>query len=146
MVSDRPDHDVDAFTNALGEMGDMVDDAILNAYKNKEGFTRTLRLGKVEPKVIYSAWDCDGDEVPPNNLNDIPFKGTFVVVADYESFWDVKGDGEAYIAGPVTNPTWLELAILANEAIHVTGDEHHVFFEGVDLVDDGKALKLYFGS
>ena len=153
------DTDVDLFTDALVEMGDIVDDAIASAYKGKEGFVRKLKLGNLESKVIYSAWDCDGDAVPPNNLNDVPFEGTFMVVADYDSYWDsTGGNGEAYINGPVTNPTWLELAILANEAIHTTGDTHHCFFEGAQVCHpylvgtggsneaQGKALTLYFGS
>ena len=141
------DADVDLFTDALVEMGDIVDDAIASAYKGKEGFVKKLQFGSLESKVIYSAWDCDGNNIPPNNLNDVPFYGTFIVVADYDSFWDSTGEGEMYISGDtVTDPTWLELAILANEAIHTTGDDHHCFFEGAEVTDDGKALKLYFGS
>jgi len=146
MVKDST-HDVDAFTDRLGELGDIVDDAIADAYKSKEGFAKKLKLGNLESKVIYSAWDCDGDSVPPNNLYDVPHQGTFVVIAEYDSFWDESGSkGESYISEPVTNPTWLQLAILANEAMHVTRDFHHCFFESVDIIDDGKALKLWFGS
>jgi len=146
MVSDIPNYDSDAYGQALADMGDIVDEAIFKAYKGKEGFAKKLKLGNVSSKVIYSAWDCDGHDVPQNNLDDIPHRGTFMIIADYHSFWDETGSGELYIAGPVTDPTWLELTILANEAMHVTGDFHHCFFESVDLVDSGKALKLWFGS
>jgi hypothetical protein len=146
MVSDMPGHDIDAYTDALMKISDIVDDAIAKAYQSKEGFARKLKLGNLESKIIYSAWDCEGEAVPQNNLDEIPHRGTFVVIADYDSFWDSAGSGEMYISEPVTDPTWLELAILANEAMHVTGDFHHCFFESVDVIDDGKALKLWYGS
>lgn len=143
MVKDSDMENVDAFIDALDEMNQIVDDAVAESQTGKGGFIRKLHNGILESKVFYSAWIDSEDEVPVNNLHEIAFKGTYTVVADYNSFW---GEGEIYISEPVTDPTWLQLAVLANEAIHTTGDFHHIFFEGADLVDKNKAIMLYFGS
>ena len=136
-------------TDVLMDIQDRVDEAILKQNTGKAGFVKKLQHGERLDVVIYSAYSEYDEETdtPIDNLDEVPFEGTFVVVADYWDFWDsTGGNGEIYISEPVTNPTWLELTLLANEAMHVTGDYHHCFFEGVNLMDDGKALKLSFGS
>ena len=137
----------DPYGDALGDMQDRVDAAIAKHNAGKAGFVKKLQRGERLDVVIYSAYDNDVEnDIPIDNLDEIPHKGTFVVVSDYESCWDYTGYGELYISEPVTDPTWLELAILANESIHVTGDYHHIFFESVEVVDKGRAIMLYFGS
>lgn len=78
--------------------------------------------------VFYSAYPTNkmGDAL--NNLNDTAIVGTVVLVAETDEFW---GEGGNYISEPITNPTWLELAVLANKMIVTTGDYHHKFFENI---------------
>lgn len=138
----------DPYSDALGDIQDRVDAAIAENDVGKTGFIKKLQRGERLDVVIYSAYENDVEnDIPIDNLDEIPHRGTFVVVNDYDSFWDsTGGNGESYISEPVTDPTWLELAIHANESMHVTGDYHHCFLENVQVVDNGKALKLSFGS
>lgn len=92
--------------------------------------------------VYYSAYKLDAKSLPVNNLNKVAARGTFVVVASHDDFW---GEGENFVSEPVTNPTWLQLAVLANKSIECTGDRHHSFFEGICKQADG-TLRLVFGS
>jgi hypothetical protein len=61
-------------------------------------------------------------------MNDTAIVGTVVMAAEHDGFW---GMGEDYVSEPITNPTWLELAVLADKMIRTTGDYHHIFFENV---------------
>lgn len=145
------------YNRLVTEMTDKVDAAIVAAGENnKEEFVRRLKRG-VAKLVIYSAYEVV-DDMPVNNLDDIAFKGTFVVTGDYDKYWDGMGGwhkaatgyqsepktGGAYESYTITDPTWLELAVLANECIISTNDLHHVFFEGAEQKED--VLRLYFGS
>lgn len=68
-------------------------------------------------------------------MDKVAIVGTVVLMAKHDEFW---GEGKDYLSEPVTNPTWLDLAILADEAIVATGDYHHQFFEGV--APNGKGI------
>lgn len=107
-------------------------------------------------KVLYSAYDTDNDRIPVNNLDKVAVKGgPYNVVVHGDDFF---GDGADYVSEKTyTNPTFLELSVEANKSIYVTKDEHHVFFEGVEVVDHldyllesgsspNGVIKLYFGS
>lgn len=63
------------------------------------------------------------------DMNDIAIEGKAVLVAPFDEFW--ADEGEDYRSEVVENPTWLDLAVLADEAINTTGDYHHHFFEGI---------------
>lgn len=128
----------DMYNAALNEMKHVVGQACIDA-------------GHKDAHVIYSAWayhNFHGHVVPFNNLNIVPYRGSFIVTAPHDDFW---GEGEDYRSAVVLkDPTWLDLAVYANEAISVTGDYHHVFFEGVDRIrhpdKDYDELRLCFGS
>ena len=128
-------------------MQDKVDAAI-KKFRNGEGkdkFVNSLKRGPSDVVVIYSAYSHDKDDLPTDNLDEIAFEGTFTVVCE-KSKYDLWRDeySQDYKSAPVTNPTWLDLAVLANESIHTTRDFHHVFFEGAEQKDD--ELYLSFGS
>lgn len=148
----------DEYINRLDAINDKVDAAIVaSGENNKEEFIKRLTRG-VAKLVIYSAYEVV-DDMPINNLDDVAFKGTFVVTGFYDRYWDGMGgwykfatgykneskSGGAYKSDPITDPTWLQLAVLANECIIATNDLHHVFFEGIDANGDG-TLRLLFGS
>ena len=141
------DYDYDKYYDLVDEMQDTIDAAIAAS-------------GREEKPLIYSAYDDDENEMPINNLNEVAFKGTFTVIYAHSNFWDGRGIGllgvpaeeqgggepcgRPYRSEEVTDPTWLTLAVLANEAILTTNDLHHVFLESV--TQDGDELELHFGS
>ncbi len=124
-------------------------EAAINASYNdaKEKFVDALKHGMIVGAVIYSAYDTDEKtDLPIDNLDQIPFKGTFTVVGDYDKFWEFgTNTGCEYESEPITDPTMLQLAVLANECIHTTNDHHHVYFESVAKTGND-TLRLSFGS
>ena len=79
-------------------------------------------------RVYYSAYKTDSDGNPINNLRDVAVEGKVILTQGHDEFW---GDGEPYQSDVIENPTWLDLAILANDMIEMTGDYHHIFLEKV---------------
>ena len=102
--------------------------------------------GHTGHRVVYSAYDTDEAGLPVDNLDEVPVRGTFRVLGEYVEFWDSSTDktGEEYVSDVITDPTWLQLAVMANRAIEVTGDQHHVYLEAVR--EEGGLLVLQFGS
>ena len=79
--------------------------------------------------VIYSAYETDDElNIPINNLNDVAVEGKVIFAQSGDDFF---GNGKSYTSKVYENPTWLDVAVVANEAIEATGDDHHVFLEGV---------------
>jgi hypothetical protein len=101
---------------------------------------------KNECLVQFSAYSEDKNGLPVNNLNEIALKGKVIVIQKYDPFW---GKGKDYTSKIVTNPTWRDLSIIANEMIHITGDKHHIYLEGFEIIKTEKGIKhieLYMGS
>lgn len=54
-----------------------------------------------------------------------------------------------YISPVMEDPTWLEVALLANDMINMTGDNHHIFLEAIYpdedkfSLDDKSFVKIY---
>lgn len=146
----------DIYGERIAEMQDRIDIAIFEKHGKKGVFVHALKHGERVDAVIYSAYDNDiNDDLPIDNLDVVPFKGTYTVVGEYDEFWDGRGvgiigdpieesRGREYRSEPITDPTWLQIAVLANESIHTTNDFHHVFLENVNRV--GNCLYLSFGS
>lgn len=96
--------------------------------------------------VRFSAYKKDSKGLPINNLHFIAITGKVVVVQKHNPSW---GAGRDFNSGIRTNPTWLDLAVIANELIRVTGDRHHIYLEdfGVVEIKNGiKIVELYLGS
>jgi hypothetical protein len=103
------------------------------------------RLGE-KPVVFYSAYKTDARELPVDNLNEIPIQGEIQFHAKHDPFW---GTGRSYKSAVVDSPTWLEIAVLANDMIKTTGDFHHQFLEGVEVVaacGKVKSVEFMMGS
>lgn len=137
--------DSDSYEERIAAMHDKVNAAIRSpGRERKEKFVNALKQ-PIESVVIYSAYKMeDEDNLPIDNLDDIAFKGTFNVVGDYSEFWDHTNSGHQHKVGPITNPTWLELAVIANDCILASNDRHHIYFEGANKNEN--TLRLYFGS
>jgi len=149
------DTEYEEYCNRTSAIQDKVDDAITESFTEKGVFIHALKHGERVDAVIYSAGDTDDRDMPIDNLNEVPHKGTFIVIGEYDEFWDGRGIGLIgdpieesrgceYRSELITDPTWLQLAVLANESIFTTNDFHHAFFENVNLVGD--RLYLSFGS
>lgn len=139
-------YDHDAWEAGMDAITDRVDAAI-----EKSGEKNVL---------VYSAYN-EVDDVPVDNLDDVVFEGTFVVEVPHDDFWDGRGVGligvpveeqgggepcgQDFVSDKVTNPTWLELAVIANKAILTTNDLHHVFLESAEIERPG-VIRLWFGS
>lgn len=92
-----------------------------------------------EKSVVYSAYEEDNWGNPIDNLDDIPFKGKIQFVDEDEDFRSEIFD----------SPTWLQIAIVANQMINKTRNFHHRHFEDFDVFcnKDGIAIaKLIMGS
>lgn len=99
--------------------------------------------------VFYSAYKTSkstGD--PLNNLNQVAIRGKVILAAPYDDFWGE--DGKAYQSEVVEDPTWLEVAVLADAMIRTTKDTHHSFLEGVfptkKKIDGVKVYEFSMGS
>lgn len=73
-----------------------------------------VKAAGMDPAVVYSV---------PADLDTVAISGWAMLRSDSLD--------ECYKSPPVENPTWLDLCVLANRAILVTGDLHHIFLEGV---------------
>lgn len=80
-------------------------------------------------EIFYDPYD---DDVRGGNfefLSQVAVEGDVI-------FWQgscIEGRSE-YLSDVIVDPTWLDIARLFAESIRHTGDEHHIFFEGIDLV------------
>lgn len=87
--------------------------------------------------VYYSAYEHDSNEIPINNLDDIAVKGKVYFFEEHVT----TGPGTDYTSPIVENPTWLQVAILANEMIKTTGDTHHIFLENIEILKEENGIK-----
>lgn len=72
--------------------------------------------------ILYNAFDRDASGMPIDNLDEIAYHGVMRLVDDIHDYYD----------GPtLTNPTWMEIAIYANDIMIATGDRHHIFLDGI---------------
>jgi hypothetical protein len=77
--------------------------------------------------VQFSAYRMDSREMPIDNLDQIAASGSVQFIQDHDPSW---GQGKDYRSATVTNPTWMEVAAIANEMIGITGDKQHCYLEG----------------
>ncbi len=90
---------------------------------------------KKDTRVVYSIYEC--------NFNEVAVEGDVIFKYNY---WTSEADFESK---KVTNPTWLDVAVLANDMLVKTGD-YHVFFEGVyktkEVIDGCYVYTFIMGS
>jgi hypothetical protein len=98
------------------------------------------------PKAVYSVVKIIGDRLvadPPRKTVAIP--GKVVVMQEHEAFWGPGKDFEVWLE----NPTYADLFRVASRQIKVTGDWHHVYFEGFRIrrkVGNNTVIELCMGS
>ena len=96
--------------------------------------------------VIYSAYELDAIGRPIDNLDQTAIDGAECHIF-YDLGWVQDENGGMPFKGVVlNNPTWMELCVVANDAIEVTGDKHHVYFESVVWDEERCGYQLRMGS
>jgi len=93
-------------------------------------------------KVVYSAFREDYEGIPIDNLDEEYYPAWLPVL------WDDACIGEGGVAfekALIFKPTMLDLCELADAAIKTTGDNSHVYFEGLKM-DDHCVWQLIMGS
>ena len=78
----------------------------------------------LDKRTVFYSVDEDMDEVA--------IKGEAFLQMPADDFWG--NNSKPYVSAKLENPTWLEIAVLADEMIHVTNDHHHIFLENIYLV------------
>jgi hypothetical protein len=96
--------------------------------------------------VFFSAYALDNDNLPVDNLDDVPLTGKIVVRAGR-----VPGVSSSlgYQSPVMVSPTWLDLCIVANEQIVKTRDRSRCYLEQVDAIEavgDIQFVALRLGS
>lgn len=97
---------------------------LLSEYSDKR--LKNAIKGKVY--VRYSNFETDKEGIPINNIDNLAVRGTVKMYQKHDPFW---GKGSDYESKSIKNPTWLDIAKMANDMIKTTGDKQHVFFEGI---------------
>ena len=82
-----------------------------------------------ECHVVYSAYESDADGNPINNLEDIAIAG-HVKLVKLGSIYNPD------VSVTLTDPTWLDIAVIANDMIIAKEDFHHVYLESIMIVDN----------
>jgi len=97
-------------------------------------------LGR-DPVVEFAAFDDADDSISTNRLDQIAVESDrAVIVATHNPSW---GEGKDFRSKELSNPTWLEIACVADEQIRTTGDFQHVFLEGIDYLETVEGIDLY---
>ena len=98
------------------------------------------KAGTYRNYVSYSAYEDYTD-----NLDEVAVEGRVQFIEEIDTpneigmvMGNVPYDTRKnYISPVMENPTWLEVALLANDMINETGDNHHIFLEAI-YPDDTK--------
>jgi len=77
--------------------------------------------------------------VPQANPAGIAYEGQCIIVY---SAGDYFGNGKPF-ATTANSPSWSQLCDIAAEAQKVTGDKHHNFFEGVDVICETHGVPVF---
>jgi hypothetical protein len=104
--------------------------------------------GFLPVRVRYSAYKSDEDGVPVDNLHDVAVEGCVVLVANRNLYFGGR-QSKDYESKVLESPTWLQVAVRANEMIGVTRDRSHCFLEGLEkmfMADGVTHYKFLMGS
>lgn len=81
----------------------------------------------------------------PGKITDVAIEGRVVIVDFYddEGYWaNGREGGKDYRSAVLTDPTWADLMVVANEIIETTKDWHHIFLETVEEIPPSDLEKL----
>ena len=101
-----------AYLERYNEIQDMVDKAIKDDGR--------------EIWLKYSAYEWSDDDMPINNLKEIPIKGKVVLLSE-------EGDFRSEV---LESPTWLEIAVVTNKMCIETECKYNVFLEELSVYEN----------
>ena len=90
--------------------------------------------------MVFSAYKCDQDNVPIDNLDEVPISGNIEIQGKGKSATRVEAREKVIESEVLRDPTWLDQCAIANahliqrihrrqlylESVHVVGVEGHV--------------------
>lgn len=107
-------------------------------YKNMDAiYERVEQAIEGEQLVWYSVCKEDDNGIIIDNLDEVAIEGKVYFFEEHTTI----GEGQDYYSPVVSNPTGLEVAVLANEMIKTTGDIHHIFLEGVNVIKEENGIQ-----
>ena len=106
-----------------------------------------LQNGRVyRDQVSFSAYPDDYTD----NLDEVAVEGRIQFQSKHQAFFGGMAEEvrEDYKSEVLTNPTWMEVCLCANDMINCTGDNHHIFLEAIHktgqfTLDDKSFVLIY---
>lgn len=105
--------------------------------------SKSLQSLGFERHLTYAVFTYDKNGIMINNLNHEAWHGHAVFRHDY--YFNSNNELKAinYVSPIIKNPTWLDVAILANTAIIATKDYNHNWFEGLEPIKFDKGISFF---
>jgi hypothetical protein len=114
-----------------GEYEDEDDDGAQAAWEARDealqARVRAALADEGDVRIRFAAYDEDDDGLPVDNLDAVAHPGPILFVETDTS------DGQRYESEVLTDPTWLDVARVANRAVLALGYKHHVYLEGIKV-------------
>lgn len=92
----------------------------------QDSVEKAIKEDGQEILLKYSAYEWDENDLPINNLKEVPIKGKVVFLSEEEDF-----KSEIY-----ESPTWLEIAVIANKMCLETECRFNVFLEELQVYEN----------
>lgn len=89
----------------------------------------------------YMTYMHDSRDVAISNLDNVAVTGTYRFSKKYSADWDISGEGQSYMSDLVTNPTWLQVAVFANQAALITRMDNQNLM-GIGEPDENGVIEL----
>ena len=88
--------------------------------------------------ISYENKDEGTDWIVTDERDNIAVHGKCQFKYEIHQFFSEKNAKNfVYVSPVVIDPTWIDIAKLADNMIQQTGDKHHIFLEGIEKQDDG---------
>lgn len=110
------DSDIYKYSQTINAMQTRVEKAIYDS--------------QMECHLSYLAFSFDENGLPIDNLDDMPIGGNVCFCQECSN-----GTVQNYSSKVMQNPTWLEIAVLANQMIKAT-DGQRKYLKGVEIVPE----------
>jgi len=110
---------------------------------NTENRIAQAIAGEVHVQYLVSGLDADTE--PVDNLDEIAATGKVVLVQKVDPSWEaLSGEkGKDYRSEVLDNPTWLQVAVCANEMIKTVRDFSHIRLESLNQVGKEGEVTIY---
>jgi len=127
----------------------MIEEEYMKEYKSAIGEIdeKIEKRMREELNVRYSAYELGDNRVPIDNIDEVAFEGRVSVICNVPSIINPEA---IIITEIMESPTCLDLTMVANNFMLRTGDYHHRFFEGYEIVGESHSrvtlIEFHMGS